>query len=356
MANQGDEITFGFNGGNGVAESVSGISEIIIREMAGASGRQGKDTTGNGEGQPGGVGGLIQAVTIDTSSASSIEVFVGEGTPRDGNGGLGRSNGGAGGTDGTGLEGGGGGGSTELLVDGAFAAAADAGGGGSIEDLGDTASGGGGARGGVGGSGQAGGFDAQGSGFGGDGSDGNSLTPAEDGGQEIAIGSLFTRGTTQKGGGNNGDGEVTLLFDKPLKPLALTATEDTSGANPAVDLSWDNDSQRLNNVFRSAVSSPAFPGDFTQVGTVSAGIESFTDSPPDFDTTFRYRVTAESGGESAPSDPVSITTSSEGELLVTITGSNSPVETRSNLRIDVEVENIGDYRADKTLDVDLEPQ
>jgi hypothetical protein len=204
------------------------------------------------------------------------------------------------------------------------------------------------------------GQDAGGVGFGGDGGtdNRNGTEAGSDGGQELASASLFDRGRTNKGGGGGeqDDGKVTLLFDKPLRPLSLTAAEDTSGTAPAVDLSWDNDSQRVNNVFRSSVASPTFPTDFTKVGTVAAGTETFTDSPPDFQTTFIYRVTAESGGESDPSEPVSITTSSEGELIVTVTGSNSPVETRSDLTINVEVENIGDYRADETLDVDLRPQ
>jgi hypothetical protein len=129
------------------------------------------------------------------------------------------------------------------------------------------------------------------------------------------------------------------------------------GPSVIVDFSNETNIERNNTIHRSALSSPSFPADFTEVGTAPTGVTTFTDSPPEFETTFTYRVTASvNGGRSDPSPPASITTSSEGQLSVSITGTNTPVETRSALTINVEVENTGDYRADKTLDVDLAPQ
>ena len=334
MANSGDEITYTFSGAK-ETEDISAIEEIIIYRMDGSAGAEG-----------GGTGGQIKLATVDVSNANSLNVWVG------GESSFGRSNGGD-----APLGAGAGGGSTELVTGaGTFIAAADAGGG--SGDGGDSAGGGGGARGGEGGDTTFPGDDAEGTGFGGDGGDPGSREPPENGGQELGSATLLPNGSTTSGGGSNGDGEVVLGFDKPRKPQSLTTSEDLSTVGPTVDLSWSKPGiDRQNNIYRASGSSPTFPDDFTLVDSVTAGVTTYTDSPPEFESTFTYRVTAAvNGGESDPSDPATITTSRGGELVVTITNTNSPVTTGDTLDLDVEVENIGDYRADETIEAILEPQ
>ena len=350
MVTPGTEITYTYSGAK-ESEDVSEIDELIIKRMDGAGGGSTGDDSG-------GAGGEITAAVLNITDNSSLDLWVGQsGSFPDG--GFGRFNGGDGGSSDD-VTAPGGGGSTELVIDNSFVAAADGGGGAKNTRFGSgSGGGGGGARGGSGGEEKVdvSGEDGEGSGFGGDGGN-NSLgsTGGENGGQELGQGSLFDRGETTDGGGGGGDGEIVLLYDTPLKPLSLTAGEDTSGVDPAVELSWTNDSERTNRVYRSDVDGPTFPDDFAEVETVAEGVTTYTDPPPDYETTYTYRVTAESVGESDPSDPVTITTSREGELVVTITNTNSPVTTGDTLDFDVDVENVGDYRADEDIDAVLEFQ
>jgi len=338
MAQPGDEITYTYSGAK-ETEDVSTVDTLIISRMAGAGGSDPEGFSVSGR------GGEVQRATVDISSASTLELWIGQGTDR--SGGFGRSDGGA--ADGAA---GGGGGSTEILTaSGEFIAAADAGGGGGRSGDG----GGGGARGGLGGEDAQ---DAEGSGFGGDGAppdqeDGNP------GGQELGAAQLLDNGSLNKGGGsgNNSNAEVVLRFDKPQAPNSLTATENLDTVGPTVELSWTNPgAERQNNVYRAPGSSATFPDDYTQVATVGPGVESYTDSPS-YDSTFSYVVTAELNGVESDTSPVTtITTASEGELVVTLTGTNSPVTTGDTLEFDVVIENIGDYRADENIDAVLEPQ
>lgn len=350
MASSGDEITYTFSGAK-ETEDVSDIEEIIIRQMDGADGRTNFDFNG-------GKGGQISNARLSLSDASTLDIFVGE-KGGDGNnetfGGWGRSDGGDGGA---GIAGGGAG-STEILVDGAFVAAADGGGGAGSQYHG----GGGGARGGLGGDGDDNGRDAEGSGFGGTG--GDSGDAGQNGGAELGSAQLLNNGSktsesnsfSDVGEGENG--EIVVAFDKPFPPTINSLSEDLSVVGPSVTVDFSNETsiERTNTIYRSAVSSPTFPDDFSEVGTTATGTTTFTDSPPDFETTYTYRVTASvNSGESEPSAPVTITTSSAGELLVTLTGTNSPVTTGDTLELNVDVENVGDYRADETIDADLKPQ
>lgn len=352
MASSGDEITFTFSGAKETVD-ISNVDELIIRRMDGASGGASID--------PPGSGGRITAANLDISASVSLDLTVG-GSGGFSSGGFGRFNGGDGGGGSFDAQGQGGGGSTELLINGNLVAAADAGGGTSDTDFGDgsSAGGGGGARGGSGGDGNdANGQDAGGTGFGGKGARAGN-EDAGDGGQELGSATLLPRGETTSGGGSGGEqnGEIVLLFDKPLKPLSLTTAEDTSNVDPTVNLSWTNDAQRTNRIYRSDVDSPAFKSDFVEVGSVGEGTTTFTDSPPDFETTFTYRVTAESVGESAPSTPATITTSGQGGLFVTITDTNSPVTTGETLEIDVEASDAdgSNYRAEEDINAVLELQ
>lgn len=362
MSSSGDEITYTFSGAK-ETEDISDVDEIILRSMRGADGRQ------LFSGDFGGAGGLITNARVDVAGKSTLEVWVGE---HGGNGneyfaGFGRSTGGQGGQN----FGGGGGGSTELVADGTFIAAADAGGGSGNDEISSGYGGGGGGRGGVGGAGgEENGTDAGGTGFGGDGGDDSGSfpsVPGQDGGAELGAAQLLSNGSKTDnsargfGGGlsNERHGELTLAFDKPFSPTITSLNEDLSVVGPSVTVDVSNETtiKRVNTIYRSAVSSPTFPNDFAEAGSVGKGETTVTDSPPDFETTYTYRATASvNGGESEPSAPVTITTSSAGELRVTITGTNSPVTVGDTLDLDVEVENIGDYRADKTLDADLEAQ
>lgn len=350
MASSGDEITYTYSGAK-ETEDVSDIDEIIIRQMDGADGRTNFDYNG-------GKGGQITNARLSLSGDSTLEIFVGEKGGDGSNenvGGWGRSDGG----DGGGGIAGGGGGSTELLVDGRFVAAADAGGGAGSDAVG----GGGGARGGLGGDGDYNGRDAEGSGFGGDG--GNKGENGENGGSELGSAQLLDNGNHTNGGyvgdgdGQGENGEIVVAFDKPFPPTINSLSEDLNVVGPSVAVGFSSETgiERTKTIYRSDVSSPTFPDDFTEVGSVGEGVTAFTDSPPGFETTYTYRVTASvNGGESDPSDPETITTSSAGELVVTLTGTNSPVTVGDTLDLDVEVENVGDYRAEETIDADLEPQ
>jgi hypothetical protein len=359
MAQSGQVITFSATGQK-ETEDVSNIELVTIREMTG----------GDGGGGTAGRGGKIINAEFDVSSTSSLSLFVGE-FAAGSSGGFGRSNGGDGADPSSTTAGaGGGGGSTEILADGVFIAAADGGGGNGQNNSNQTpdgGGGGGGARGGAGGQGKQSsldGEDAQGFGFGGTGGDFPD-GDGQSGGAELGAASLLPNGS--KTDNNNRpppvnvstDGKIKLAFDVPFRPSLDSVTEDTTGVDPAVTLDFTNfdGRQRENEVFRSTASSASFPTDFTPVGTAPQGQTVFTDSPPDFDQNFTYRVTSSiNGGTSEPSNPLSITTSSEGQLIISITGTNTPVETRSGLTLNAEVENIGDYRANETLDVDLEPQ
>lgn len=374
MPSSGDEITYTYSGSK-VTEDVSGIDDLLINRIDGA----GSDSFGVNQGVDS-AGGHIEEAYADISSYSTLEIWVGgEGQAKTSGsiGGWGRNDGGAGGSipNGDDFSAAGGGGSTEILADGVFIAAADGGGGDGYltsDDAGDyyALGGGGGGRGGSGldphndtgeteGTNKPG-EDGEGTGQGGDGGYGAPISPDAqpgDGGQELGIAELGPNGATQTGGGSTGEaGEITLVYGVQPAPDNVTATENLATVGPTVDLNWSNFNEALNHIYRSDISSPTFPDDYAEIGTAAAGEESFTDNPPDFETTYTYRVTAETTSESDPSDPVTITTSSAGELLVTITGTNSPVTTGDTLNIDVQIENIGDYRAEKDIDAVLEPQ
>lgn len=350
MATSGTQTTLTFSGAK-EAEDISEIEEIIIVRMTGAGGGssdpyQGDDGTTSGGG---GSGGQIEYAVLNVESESTAEIWVG-GAGGTSGGGFGRSNGGNGETVSGEADGGGGGGSTEIVVDGEFVAAADAGGGGGS----DSASGGGGARGGGGGVGAG---DGEGDGFGGAG--GSSLYPdGGDGGQELGTATLLNSGTTTAGGGSNTNGEIVINYDKPLPPTSVSLTEELNTLGPSLTVSWTGDGvDRKNTIYRSDAASPTYPDDFSAIGEAAAGKETFNDDPPQYEREYTYRVTASvNGGESDPSPPATITTSSPGELEVTITGTNSPANSGDTLEITVDVENVGDYRADEDIEAILDPQ
>lgn len=225
MAQGGDTVTYTFSGSK-TTEDISDIDEIQINHMNGAGGGNSVNTTG-------GAGGRIENATVDVSSYTTLEIWVGGGGADYSSfdeGGFGRSIGGEN-VQSFDEYSGSGAGSTELWTNSNsnFIAAADGGGGGGRYVEGsfgsdNPAGGGGGARGGTGG--EPNGISGAGAGDGGDGGEGSStvVENGNPGGGEFGI---ATGGNIVVGGGDgaNTDGEIKLTFKStPLAPSNLSAT------------------------------------------------------------------------------------------------------------------------------------
>jgi len=226
-----------------------GVDEITLT-VSGAGGGS-VDDTGAVFYYDGGDGGLIEDASVDVSTFSQLEIWVGEGgyggeTGGQQAGGWGRSNGGDGVDFGIG-----GGGSTEIWADdeSTFIAAADAGAGaGSEGSMGNAnGGGGGGARGGAGGDDDGSEGGAQGTGNGGDGVYGGA---GGDGGQELGA---ATGGTTTTGGGGAGgegnvdgrgeNGSVSISYDTSASGTYISATHSVDAVDVQqgfTDLSLSN--------------------------------------------------------------------------------------------------------------------
>ena len=209
----GDTQTYTYSDTNGSAISVDVSEYDSVQVDLNGAGGEGATTSG-------GDGGFISA-TINTESENTLQVYPGEGGSEPA-GGDGYYTGGDGGSDpDTSVDAGGGGGSTTIFDGGGTELIhADGGGGGSRSLTSDGVNykfgGGGGARGGTGGTGSGGdvnvdGEDGDGSGFGGDGGDetDTTQTAGESGGAE-AVDSRVTVLDSETGGGNDGDGEITI--------------------------------------------------------------------------------------------------------------------------------------------------
>ena len=316
-----------------------GVEEVTV-ELWGESG---DDADGDGVssgGDPGRVKGTLSVTPLETLYAR----FGGGGAAGTGN----PQNGGAGGDHADIRQGGtalgdrqavaGGGGGNGAGFDNGGDGGADVG-----QDGGDAAggSGGSGGQGGDQSSGGEGGLgdlgagvtgDDGASGSGGDGGGGGSTTTGGGGGGSGWFGGGGGGSSNEGDGGGGGGGGSN--YDDGLASVAANVQGDTSGTERQATLTWtdpapqnlsataiDSDTIDLSwrdnfadedgfNIYRSTASSPSYPGDYTQIDSVAADVESYTDSGLTNGTTYTYVVTATDSdgfGESEPSNSDSAT-------------------------------------------------
>lgn len=260
-------------------------SESIV-EVYGAGGAD------SASGQSGGTGGYISIqVPASTELTITVSGAAGNVTPSFfadsplGNGGSGGFNNGA--------EGGGGGGSTAVQTNSGYAEAGGGGGAGGTNGT-EYVGGGGGAGGGTGGSGpDENGDDAQvstGLSVGGDGGDANptdGALPGEDG--DAINDGVGTTNQIQKGGGNDGAGEV-VVTPKATKPTGLTQSV---VGDDEIDVVWD--AQDAADSYDVQVSVDG--GGYQQLANASSSTYTYTAAPSA--NTHRFRVRAiNSAGQS----------------------------------------------------------
>lgn len=154
---------------------------------------------------------------------------------------------------------------------------------------------------------------------------------------------------------------TAVSFDLAIEaPTALTATVVDTGSGAAVDLTWadESDDEDGTRIYRSAVSSPTFPGDYTVVGEAGADVETFRDDTVDYETSYTYRAVAfvANSGESEPSGEATATIGQGPTFEVSITATNSPVEAGETLTVDVDVVNVGDFDGEKDVALSVEEQ
>ena len=152
-----------------------------------------------------------------------------------------------------------------------------------------------------------------------------------------------------------------VAFDLAIgAPAELTTTVVDTGSGAAVDLTWrdDSDNEDGTRIYRSAATSPSFPGDYTAVGEAGADVESFQDDTVDYQTDYTYRAVAfvSGGAESDPSGEATATIGQGPTFEVQITATNSPVEAGETLTVDVDVVNVGDFDGEKDVALLVEEQ
>lgn len=109
--------------------------------------------------------------------------------------------------------------------------------------------------------------------------------------------------------------QLQVTTDSIAAPTNLIVTRST-GSNA---LAWDDNATNEDSyyVYRSTVSSPSFPGDYTKISTLSADTTSYNDTAPGSSGTYHYAVTA--GQDTTESDPATTSISLEEDFVTDTT-------------------------------------
>lgn len=343
--------TFNYTGSSQTWEAPT--SQTITVILNGAGGGSGANTAFDGSGGSGGSGGYVE-VEVSVERGETLELYIPESGGSGGqygstgSGGWGYKNGGSGGVVDDNAGGGGGGGAAAILDEnGNLIATAGGGGGGGAggeETYGnDGGGGGGGARGGTGGLGGNDGYsngngqDAEGSGKGGDGGQGGSDTgengqPGEEGGSVVKQG---TEITSTVGGGNQGNGQIEILYEPPpvtsdlsnevsaTTVLAAPSIGEPTFDSGAVVVPWtnnDNSSDGGIDIERSSDGGASW----SSVSTgLSPSTKDYSDSTVSQGKTYEYRIERNTDHATATSGTATVKTflpiTIDGEKVVDVT-------------------------------------
>ena len=143
------------------------------------------------------------------------------------------------------------------------------------------------------------------------------------------------------------------------RDLSTAASNDPDIDEATVTLAWTDSAVGEDGyrIYRSSLSSPTFPDDFTVLTETQPDTETHNDDSAAFDESYEYRVAAfEGDGEATPRAAETIAVGSPGPFTVQIVGTNSPVGVGEPLELDVELTNQGDLEGETTVEADLTEQ
>ena len=151
------------------------------------------------------------------------------------------------------------------------------------------------------------------------------------------------------------------ITDYRVVPIALstTATNDPAIDEATVEVRWTDSAVGEDGyrIYRSLLSSPTFPDDFTVLTETQPDTETHTDDSAAFDADHEYRVAAFADGtEATPRAAETIAVGSPGPFTVQIVDTNSPVGVGETLELDVELTNESDLGGETTATAELTEQ